>query len=55
VDPVSGAHLAARYRELVPAPDVILLEGVGHYPHLEDHERVLQEYFRFRERVSLNR
>ena len=51
VDPVSGAHLAARYRELVPAADVVLLEGVGHYPQLEEHERVLEEYLRFRERV----
>jgi len=52
-DPVSGAHLAARYRELVPAPDVALLEGVGHYPQLEEPGRVLQEYFLFRERVRL--
>ena len=26
-DPVSGAHMAARYRELVPRADVVLLEG----------------------------
>jgi pimeloyl-ACP methyl ester carboxylesterase len=34
-DPVSGAHMAARYRELVPAPDVHMLAGIGHYPQLE--------------------
>jgi pimeloyl-ACP methyl ester carboxylesterase len=34
-DPVSGAHLVARYRELMPRPDVIELPGVGHYPQLE--------------------
>jgi pimeloyl-ACP methyl ester carboxylesterase len=49
---VSGAHLADRYRELVPDPDVVLLEGVGHYPQLEDPGRVLDAYFAFRGRVS---
>jgi len=29
VDPVSGRHLAERYRELVPYPDVVVLEGVA--------------------------
>jgi pimeloyl-ACP methyl ester carboxylesterase len=48
-DPVSGAHLARRYRELVPDPDVVLLEGVGHYPQLEDPDRVLDAYFAFRD------
>jgi len=35
VDPISGAHMVARYRELVPNPDVVELAGVGHYPQLE--------------------
>jgi pimeloyl-ACP methyl ester carboxylesterase len=51
-DPVSGAHLADRYRELVPDPDVVLLDGVGHYPQLEDPDHVLDAYFAFRARVS---
>ena len=50
-DPVSGAHLAVRYRELVPDPDVVLLDGVGHYPQLEDPDRVLDAYFAFRDRT----
>jgi pimeloyl-ACP methyl ester carboxylesterase len=50
-DPVSGAHLAVRYRELVPDPDVVLLEGIGHYPQLEDPGRVLDAYFAFRDRT----
>lgn len=40
-DPVSGRHMAERYRELVPNPDVVLLDGIGHYPQLEAPERVL--------------
>lgn len=35
-DPVSGKHMAERYRELVAKPDVVLLEGIGHYPQVED-------------------
>jgi pimeloyl-ACP methyl ester carboxylesterase len=52
LDPVSGAHLAVRYRELVPEPDVTLLEEVGHYPQVEAPERVLEAYARFRERLA---
>jgi pimeloyl-ACP methyl ester carboxylesterase len=52
VDPVSGRHLAVRYRELVPEPDVVLLEGVGHYPQLEVHDRVVDEYESFRSRLD---
>jgi pimeloyl-ACP methyl ester carboxylesterase len=34
-DPISGAHMVARYRELIPHPDVVELPGVGHYPQIE--------------------
>ena len=40
VDPVSGAHLVARYRELVGAADVVELPGVGHYPQVEAPDAV---------------
>ncbi|MDZ4173277.1 MAG: alpha/beta hydrolase [Hydrogenophaga sp.] len=39
-DPNSGQHMANRYAELVPDADVIRLEGVGHWPQLEQPERV---------------
>jgi pimeloyl-ACP methyl ester carboxylesterase len=55
VDPVSGRHLAERYRELLPGPDVVLLEDVGHYPQLEVPDRVVDEYEAFRARVSRTR
>lgn len=51
-DPVSGAHLAERYRELVPDPDVVVLDDVGHYPQLEEPDRVVDEYLAFRARIS---
>ena len=34
-DPISGAHMVARFRELVPAGTVVELPGVGHYPQIE--------------------
>lgn len=51
-DPVSGEHMAARYRQLVPRADVTLLEGIGHYPQVEAAEAVLAAYLEFRERVA---
>jgi pimeloyl-ACP methyl ester carboxylesterase len=47
LDPVSGAHMAERYRELVPAPDVVMLPEVGHYPQVEAPEAVLAAYSAF--------
>jgi pimeloyl-ACP methyl ester carboxylesterase len=38
---VSGAHAAARYRELVPDPDVVALPDIGHYPQVEAPDAVL--------------
>lgn len=46
-DPVSGAHMVARYRELVPDPDTVILEGIGHYPQVEAPEAVLAAFLDF--------
>jgi pimeloyl-ACP methyl ester carboxylesterase len=51
-DPVSGAHLAARYRELVPDADVTVLDRIGHYPHVEDAPAVGDAYEAFRRRCA---
>ncbi len=48
VDPISGAHMVARYRELIPAADCVLLEDVGHYPQVEAPRQVLEHYLAFR-------
>lgn len=40
-DPISGAHMVARYRELVPEADIVGLPGVGHYPQIEAPDEVL--------------
>ncbi|MBS2026361.1 MAG: alpha/beta hydrolase [Deltaproteobacteria bacterium] len=47
-DPISGAHMVERYRELVPNPRVTLLERIGHYPQVEAPEAVLKAYLAFR-------
>jgi pimeloyl-ACP methyl ester carboxylesterase len=54
-DPVSGAHMVARYRELVPQPDVVSLEGIGHYPQCEAPAAVLQAYLAFRDSLAPGR
>lgn len=41
-DPVSGAHMVARYRQLVPHADVIELARTGHYPQWEAANRVAE-------------
>lgn len=46
-DPVSGAHMARRYRELVPDADVVELPGIGHYPQWEAAERVAEAVLAF--------
>jgi pimeloyl-ACP methyl ester carboxylesterase len=37
-DPISGRHLANRYRELIPNAQVIDLPAIGHYPQVEAPE-----------------
>ena len=43
-DPISGQHMADRYRELIPNPIVIELKGIGHFPLIESPEAVLQHF-----------
>ena len=49
LDPISGAHMVARYRELIANPDTVLLEDIGHYPQTEAPQAVLQHYLTFRQ------
>ncbi len=47
VDPVSGRHMVERYCELVPNPDTVLLDNIGHYPQVEHPQAVLDAYLAF--------
>jgi pimeloyl-ACP methyl ester carboxylesterase len=40
-DPISGGHMVARFRQLVPSATVVELPGVGHYPQIEAPGAVL--------------
>ncbi len=46
-DPISGAHMVERYRELMLKPDVIELADVGHYPQVEAPEAVAEAVLEF--------
>lgn len=46
-DPVSGAHMVARYRELVGNADVVELPGIGHYPQVEAPDAVADAVLRW--------
>ncbi len=50
-DPISGRHMADAYRDWVPNADVVLLEGIGHYPQVEAPDRVLEAFFAFASRA----
>ncbi|MCB0546007.1 MAG: alpha/beta hydrolase [Phaeodactylibacter sp.] len=50
-DPISGRHLAEHYQQLIPDPDVVFLEGIGHYPQTEAPELVLKHFLEFLEAV----
>jgi pimeloyl-ACP methyl ester carboxylesterase len=52
LDPVSGAHMVARYRELVPDADVVELPHIGHYPQIEDPPAVLAAFLAFHDRLA---
>lgn len=46
-DPISGQHMANRYKEIIPNPDVIELNNIGHFPLIEAPELVLKHYLAF--------
>jgi pimeloyl-ACP methyl ester carboxylesterase len=51
-DPIAGQAMTESYREVVPCADVVSLEGIGHFPHLEAPERMLAAYAEFRSATS---
>ncbi len=51
-DPVSGAHMVARYKELIPQPNVTELQNIGHYPQVEAPQAVLKAYLEFRDGLA---
>ena len=46
-DPISGIHMVKRYVQLIPNPDVIELQNIGHFPLVESPEMVVKYYIQF--------
>jgi pimeloyl-ACP methyl ester carboxylesterase len=51
-DPNSGRHMADRYRQLIPNPDVVMLDEIGHWPQIEAPEAVLAALLEHIDRVT---
>lgn len=51
-DPISGAHMVARYKELLPNHNVTELPVIGHYPQVEAPQAVLKAYLEFRDGLA---
>ena len=55
-DPVSGKHLVARFREVAPdQTNIVELPDIGHFPHLETPEIVLDKFLGFHSSQNLDR
>ncbi|TPG37066.1 alpha/beta fold hydrolase [Mycolicibacterium hodleri] len=53
VDPNSGRHMAARYSEVIPDADVVMLaDDIGHWPQIEAPEAVLTHFLEHVDRVA---
>ena len=52
MDPISGIHMADHYKMVIPNPDVVLIEKIGHYPQLEAPELVLKYFFEFHKHAT---
>ncbi len=45
VDPNSGRHMAQRYLEVIPNPDVVMLDdNIGHWPQIDAPDAVLTHF-----------
>jgi pimeloyl-ACP methyl ester carboxylesterase len=50
-DPVSGAHLVRRFREIMPHEDIIELVEIGHFPHFEVPSGIIRHFFDFHKKI----
>jgi len=51
-DPISGAHAAIRFEEVVPNADVCRIEDAGHYPHVETPRKVMEAFLDFHGKLN---
>jgi pimeloyl-ACP methyl ester carboxylesterase len=54
-DPNSGRHMAQRYLEVIPDPDVVMLDdNIGHWPQIEAPDAVLENFLAHVDRLTAN-
>ena len=51
-DPISGAHMVARWKEVVGKGTLVELPGIGHYPQIEAPQDVAAHVRAFLSRVD---
>lgn len=51
-DPISGQNMVKMYKKIIPNPDVVDLEEIGHFPLIEAPEQVLEHYLAFIENLN---
>jgi pimeloyl-ACP methyl ester carboxylesterase len=53
IDPNSGKHMAQRYLEVIPNPDVVMLDdNIGHWPQIEAPDAVLAHFLAHVDRAT---
>jgi pimeloyl-ACP methyl ester carboxylesterase len=53
IDPNSGRHMAQRYLEIIPNPDVVMLDdNIGHWPQIEAPDAVLAHFLDHIDRLT---
>ncbi len=53
IDPNSGRHMAQRYLEVIPDPDVVMLaDNIGHWPQIEAPDAVLAAFLAHIDRLD---
>jgi pimeloyl-ACP methyl ester carboxylesterase len=53
IDPNSGAHMAQRYRQVIPNADVVMLDDtIAHWPQIEAPDAVLKHFLAHIERLG---
>ena len=53
IDPNSGRHMAQRYLEVIPNPDVVMLDdNIGHWPQIEAPDAVLEHFLAHIDRLT---
>jgi pimeloyl-ACP methyl ester carboxylesterase len=56
IDPNSGRHMAQRYLEVIPNPDVVMLDDrIGHWPQIEAPDAVLEHFLAHVDRAAAQR